>query len=100
MNAQVIELRVGSTVWLDGQIWSVTELGHTACLLSRDGELRSVATAHVLTSARLVGDRAENATESDASIPSSNLVLSNLAPNARSKVEHRGALPPDLGHGV
>lgn len=98
MNAQVIELRVGSTVWLDGQIWSVTELGHTACLLSRDGELRSVATAHVLTSAQLVGDRAENATESDASIPSSNLVLSNLAPNARSKVEHRASVVRALLH--
>lgn len=56
----VVEMRPGRMVWLDGDVWSVVELGPVSSTLTRDDTVRRVATGHLAAMARvLTGDFSE-----------------------------------------
>lgn len=80
MSGQVLEVRVGEKLWLDGQSWSIAAVGPTTVrLVSAEGAHRTAAIEELMQSASSVGDPADG--EAMGSI-----VLSGLTKRQQERV--------------
>ena len=86
--ASVVELSVGKQVWFEGDMWEIASMSAAAAQLSRGDKFRSVATLSLLEGAKIVGADTL-AAEDEGFQPASNVVLSDLSPAQRAKLDQR-----------
>lgn len=86
----VVRLRVGSSVWFDGSVWTVAELGARSTKLMRAEELRSISTSLFESQVKVI-DEGLSMPGDDIGDPS-NVLLSSLTPEQMTKLEGRAAL--------
>ncbi|GAA1862642.1 hypothetical protein [Brevibacterium marinum] len=89
--ASVVELSVGKQVWFEGDMWEIASMSAAAAQLFRGDKFRSVATLSLLEGAKIIGDDTQ-AAEDEGYQPASNVVLSDLSPAQRAKLDHRAAV--------
>lgn len=87
----VVELSVGKQVWFEGETWDIASMSAAATQLTRGDIFRSVATRSLLESAKIIDDDTQPAEEEEFQ-PPSNVVLSDLSPVKRAKLDQRAAL--------
>lgn len=87
----VVELSVGKQVWFEGETWDIASMSAAATQLTRGDVFRSVATRSLLESAKIIDDDTQPAEEEEFQ-PPSNVVLSDLSPVKRAKLDQRAAL--------
>lgn len=100
----VIELTVGSRLWLDGEIWTVQELSGNAVVLNNDQHFRRVSVSAVVAQAQLVSEAATTRPEPQEDWELTNVVLGKLTSEQESELSRRaqivrGLLQPPSGAG-
>ncbi|MEJ5947028.1 helix-turn-helix domain-containing protein, partial [Pseudokineococcus basanitobsidens] len=85
MNDRTLDLRAGTTLWFEGALWRVQELGSSTVVLARGAQLRSVATTSLLATARLAGQDVE----ADGEPEPVGVVLDALKPGVLAQLEER-----------
>lgn len=87
MPGQVLEVRVGEKLWLDGQSWSVAAVGPTTVRLVSSGGLhRTAAIEELMQSASAAADSAEGDADADPYAMGS-VILSGLTKRQRERVD-------------
>lgn len=89
--SSVVELSVGKQVWFDGDMWEIGSMSAAAAQLSRGDKFCSVATLSLLEGAKIVSADT-HAAEDEGFQPASNVVLSDLSPAQRAKLDQRAEI--------
>lgn len=92
MRPETVQLRVGATVWWQGQLAWVQELGATTTALVSDDAVRCLPTRDVISGSVIIADDHLDQNGKDDAFTPSNVTLSGLSSQQRQLMESRAKI--------